>query len=57
MLLEDGDVEVVGELVLLEVVDGVLVEEELVLLGEGEAAGDLAGVGVSPASCLTWSLY
>ena len=40
VLLEEGAVEVGGELVLLEVADGVVVEEELVLLGEGETAGD-----------------
>jgi hypothetical protein len=40
VLPEEGAVEVGGELVLLEVADGVVVEEELVLLGEGETAGD-----------------
>lgn len=40
MLLEEGAVEVGGELVLLDVADGAVVEEELVLLGDGEKAGD-----------------
>lgn len=40
MLLEEGAVEAGGELVLLDVADGAVVEEELVLLGDGETAGD-----------------
>jgi hypothetical protein len=40
VLLEEGAVEVGGELGLPEVVDGAVVDEGLVLLGDGETAGD-----------------